>query len=73
MEGLTYTLNDIEQYFNRYTSDCAFCLHFDESGFTCPAFTDGIPIPLLSGKIKHRKVLETQDNDIVFEKEEEEE
>ena len=61
-------LDDTSQYFNEYSSDCLKCIHFKkENGFTCPAFSTGIPLKILSGDIRHRKILDTQDNDIIFE------
>jgi hypothetical protein len=44
---------------------CIKCTQF--GGAICPAFPDGIPENILSGKNKHRKPLPGQKNNIVFE------
>lgn len=46
---------------------CQHCLHFRPDG-TCPAFDpDFIPLPIVSGQIKHIKPLPAQGNTIVYE------
>jgi len=35
------------------TRYCRKCLHFDGDTLTCSAFPMGIPVDLLSGKVKH--------------------
>ena len=45
---------------------CLECNHLGEP-LTCKAFTEGIPIEILGGKIDHSKPLPDQGNDIIFE------
>lgn len=46
---------------------CFECKHFDEINGGCTAFPEGIPDEIASGQNRHRKPLEGQENDIVFE------
>ncbi len=34
---------------------CNQCRHVSDNGMTCAAFPQGIPIPILSGKVQHTK------------------
>ncbi|MEH1857739.1 MAG: macro domain-containing protein [Nostoc sp.] len=46
---------------------CQYCVHFRPDG-TCPAFDpDTIPLPIVSGQIKHIKPVSNQENTIVYE------
>lgn len=62
----TITLDDRRQLFAQYGSDCGQCRHFDDETLSCPAF-DEIPLNILSGDEKHRKVRKGQKKNIVFE------
>jgi hypothetical protein len=47
---------------------CFSCKHFDLETSTCPAFPgEDIPDEILSGENDHKKPLEGQKNNIVFE------
>lgn len=59
-------LDDREQYYSPYTSDCKNCVHFDRLSLSCKAFFKGIPITILSGDKKHREPWKSQKNKIVF-------
>jgi hypothetical protein len=53
---------------------CLRCKHYhadDFNGFTCDAFSDGIPDEIIINGNKHTRPLSGQDNDIIFEKIEE--
>jgi len=45
---------------------CLKCINYAR-GCRCVAFSDKIPIEIISGKNKHLKPLKNQKNDIVFE------
>jgi len=46
---------------------CGRCKHFRFEG-TCPAFDPGkIPLPILSGELRHTTPVPGQTNDIVYE------
>lgn len=46
---------------------CNICKHYNRN-LTCKAFSDGIPIIIISGENNHSKPLKDQNNNIVFEK-----
>jgi hypothetical protein len=51
---------------------CFNCIHFHVTGVGCDAFPDGIPDQILLTN-RHSKPIHNQENNIVFEKETEEE
>jgi hypothetical protein len=62
----TYKLNDSAQYMDNFGSDCAKCVHFRPKSYSCKAFPDEIPIPILSGRKDHREPKYGQKNDVIF-------
>lgn len=45
------------------------CKHLDSgTGWKCPAFPAGIPLPILNNTLDHREPLPGQMNEIVFSK-----
>jgi hypothetical protein len=52
---------------------CFECKHFRPDVGGCDAFPDDIPLEILSGENDHSKPLKDQQNDIVFERAEENE
>lgn len=50
-----------------YSSVCTRCKHFNLIEKNCRAFPVGIPDKLLSGEMKHDKVLSGQKGNTVFE------
>ena len=59
-------LDDREQYYDPYKSDCGSCVHLKRADLNCGAFPDGIPILLLSGDEKHRKIRKRQKEGIKY-------
>lgn len=47
---------------------CESCIHYNELGFGCKAFPEGIPNEILDGSNKHTKPLPEQLNDLVYQK-----
>jgi len=50
-----------------FDSDCISCKYFNDDGFYCPAYPDGIPNELLAGKITHREIIKEQTGKTIFE------
>lgn len=46
---------------------CFKCKHYDQETATCAAFPEEIPDEIYYGKNDHKKKLEGQENEIVFE------
>lgn len=46
---------------------CFNCKHWDDASPGCAAFPDGIPEEITEGTNEHKKPLEDQGNDLVFE------
>lgn len=59
-------IDDRHEILSLYTSDCAQCRLFTEKGYKCKAFPESIPSKILSGEVKHRKVLPTQEGKFIF-------
>lgn len=51
----------------KYESDCAFCKHLNLADYSCVAFPQGIPNPILEGKKKHQSIIEGQVGTSVYE------
>ena len=49
-----------------YAGDCIGCIYFQLDTYQCLAFPEGIPKKLLSGEIKHRKILNIQEGTTIF-------
>jgi hypothetical protein len=49
------------------TRYCEKCINFNQDNNTCSAFPNGIPVDILSGKIKHVTRFPEQVGDDVFE------
>lgn len=60
-------LDDRHEILNLYGSQCARCKHFHGDDYYCPAYPNGIPAELLSGKENHNSVKHDQEGDAVFE------
>lgn len=52
---------------NKDTKYCSKCINFNSDNNSCPAFPQGIPEQLLSGKIKHKSKFPEQIGNDVFE------
>ena len=62
-------LDDRCHLYDPYTSSCGSCKHFRKDDFYCPAYPDGIPDELLSGKKQHDQVRKDQTGNTIFEEE----
>lgn len=60
-------LDDRHELFDMYLSPCATCKHFNKDDYYCPAYPDGIPDELLSGKVQHNQVRKDQQGTTIFE------
>jgi hypothetical protein len=60
-------LDDRHQVFDVYSSPCSICKHFQRDDFYCPAYPEGIPDSLLSGKEQHNQVRKDQKGTTIFE------
>ena len=58
-------LDDRHEMFNRYSSQCAQCRHYN-GDYSCVAFPDEIPESLLSGEQKHDFVIPSQQGNVIF-------
>jgi hypothetical protein len=45
---------------------CQNCAYLSVEGFKCDAYPTGIPFPILTGSLDHRKKLPSQKGDIVW-------
>ncbi|MGL5805960.1 MAG: hypothetical protein ACRC11_11035 [Xenococcaceae cyanobacterium] len=46
---------------------CNSCKHLQLLSLNCQAFPDGIPMMFLTGAVSHDFIVETQENDVVYE------
>ena len=49
-----------------FESDCFTCEWFNMSEYACAAYPEGIPDRILSGRVKHRKVMPDQTGSKVY-------
>ena len=60
-------LDDRHEILDSYDLQCSLCKHFHGDDYYCPAYPDGIPDELLSGKEKHNSIIKGQKGETVFE------
>lgn len=55
-------MNDttLDDRYMPFRSSCTGCKHFNVIDYTCPAFPKGIPTEILTGELKHDRVLKNQ-------------
>lgn len=59
-------IDDRHEVLSLYGSNCANCIHFEDWDYFCAAYPDGIPDELLSGKMRHDKIIKGQTGQTVY-------
>lgn len=61
-----FVLDDRHEIFNIYRSQCATCHHYDWDNYSCNAFPNGIPAPILEGNEQHNTLISGQTGNDVY-------
>lgn len=62
------TLDMLSQAAANVPACCILCKHLHADHFSCDAFPEVIPQPILSGQVAHTRKFHIQKNNVIFER-----